>query len=103
GGPGDVAPGNAVDPRPWPIAGLFEGLAEPFLHPRHGERLDLVPHACAGVDGPHEYDPSAIRTCSRCGRVRPWTDCYCPQCGNPEFATPVRPKARPKALKGGGH
>ena len=36
---------------------------------------------------PPDDDPALRRTCTRCYRVRNWTECYC-ICGNPEFMLP---------------
>ena len=37
---------------------------------------------------PAADDPRYLRTCTRCGRVRQWTEPYCPGCGDPEFSLP---------------
>ena len=40
---------------------------------------------------PAADDPALRRTCTRCYRVRNWTEAFCP-CGNPEFMLPEAAK-----------
>ena len=42
-----------------------------------------------------------LRTCTRCGRVRQWTEPCCPGCGDPEFHFPTRTRAARNCGKGG--
>ncbi|MFO0887561.1 MAG: hypothetical protein U0790_00280 [Isosphaeraceae bacterium] len=101
GGPGDVAPGNAVDLGPGRSPACSRASRNRSCTPGTANASTWcrtpAPASMARTNTTRRRSGPA----SRCGRVRPWTDCYCPQCGNPEFATPVRPKARPKALSGG--